>query len=262
MVLKWAHSSNLTCHPGINRTKAFLCRRFWWPTVHDDVRSFVSACPTCALNKGSTQPSSGLLHPLSIPRCPWSHVCLDFVTGLPPSDGNTVILTVVDRFTKFALYLSLTKLPTAKEMADILVKEVFHQYGLPVDVVSDRGPQFTSVVWREFCRAIGATVSLSSGFHPQSNGQAERANQKMEATLRCLTSADPTHWSSQLPWVAYAHNTLPTAATGPGTGHVGRCCSTLRPTNVRRTVTGPLLLPTPLGTRFGSRLRTFGQGLI
>ncbi|KAJ8007704.1 hypothetical protein DPEC_G00096930 [Dallia pectoralis] len=192
----------------------FLRRRFWWPAMGNDTRDYVAACPVCAQNKGSSQPSVGLLRPLPIPRRPWSHVGLDFVTGLPKSEGNTVILTVVDRFSKLTHFVPLPKLPSARETADLLVKEVFRIHGLPCDVVSDRGPQFSSVVWKGFCTAIGATVSMSSGFHPQTNGQAERMNQKLETTLRCLVSSKPTSWTSQLPWVEYAHNTLPTAATG------------------------------------------------
>uniref|UniRef100_A0A3P8ZAS7 Gypsy retrotransposon integrase-like protein 1 n=1 Tax=Esox lucius TaxID=8010 RepID=A0A3P8ZAS7_ESOLU len=193
---------------------SFLRRRFWWPSMGKDTRQYVAACPTCSRNKGSNRPSAGLLRPLPTPRRPWSHLALDFVTGLPASEGNTVILTVVDRFSKFTHFLPLPKLPTAKETASLLVREVFRVHGLPCDVVSDRGPQFASAVWKAFCTAIGATVSLSSGFQPQTNGQAERANQKLEATLRCLVSSNPTTWAAQLPWVEYAHNTLPTAATG------------------------------------------------
>ncbi|KAG5278113.1 hypothetical protein AALO_G00095330 [Alosa alosa] len=99
-VLLWGHSSQLSCHPGIRRTLAFIDRRFWWPTMREDVRNFVLACSVCAQNKTSTQPPAGLLQPLQIPKRPWSHISLDFVTGLPPSDGNTTILTVVDRFSK------------------------------------------------------------------------------------------------------------------------------------------------------------------
>uniref|UniRef100_A0AAQ4RV13 Gypsy retrotransposon integrase-like protein 1 n=1 Tax=Gasterosteus aculeatus aculeatus TaxID=481459 RepID=A0AAQ4RV13_GASAC len=213
-VLQWAHASRIACHPGVARTMALLRRRFWWPAMGKDTQGFVAACPVCARNKGTNRPSAGLLHPLPIPRRPWSHLALDFVTGLPLSEGNTVVLTVVDRFSKFAHFVPLPKLPSATQTAAILVKEVFRIHGLPRDIVSDRGPQFTSAVWKAFCTAIGATASLSSGFHPQSNGQAERANQKMEATLRCLVSSNPTTWSSRLPWAEYAHNTLPTAATG------------------------------------------------
>lgn len=213
-VLQWGHSSRLSCHPGVARSLAFLRRRFWWPEMKTDVQTFVSACPVCAQNKGSNRPPPGYLQPLPIPRRPWSHLSLDFVSGLPPSKGMTVVLTVVDRFSKFARYLPLPKLPTAKETAELLVSVVFTVHGLPLDIVSDRGSQFTSAVWKSFCRAIGATVSLTSGFHPQANGQAERANQKLETTLRCLASSNPTSWTSQLPWVEYAHNTLPTSATG------------------------------------------------
>ena len=61
----------------------------------------------------------GLLHPLPVPRCPWSHISLDFFTGLPPSDGNTVITTVIDQFFKTAQLIPLPYLPTARETAKV-----------------------------------------------------------------------------------------------------------------------------------------------
>ena len=73
-------------------------------------------------------------------------------------------------------------------------------------------PRFTSGVWRAFCRGIGATVSLS-GYHPQTNGQAKRANQVLEASLRCVTTSNPASWSLHLPWVEYSHNTMVSSAT-------------------------------------------------
>ena len=68
--------------------------------------------------------------------------------------------------------------------------------------------------WSPFYTLIGSASSMSSGFHPQSNGQSERANQDLETTLRCLVSANPTTWSQQLVWVEYTRNTLPCSATG------------------------------------------------
>ncbi|KAL2080706.1 hypothetical protein ACEWY4_024499 [Coilia grayii] len=191
-VLQWGHSSRLSCHPGTRRTASFIRRRFWWPSLGKDVHKFVSSCPVCAQNKTSTCPPPGLLQPLSVPRRPWSHISIDFVTGLPVSDGNTTILTVVDRFSKSVHFIPLPKLPSAKETADIMVWHVFRLHGLPVEVVSDRGPQFTSRFWQAFCKLLGASVCLSSGFHPQSNGQTERANQLLETVLRCLASQSPS----------------------------------------------------------------------
>uniref|UniRef100_A0A3P9JP29 Integrase catalytic domain-containing protein n=1 Tax=Oryzias latipes TaxID=8090 RepID=A0A3P9JP29_ORYLA len=142
------------------------------------------------------------------------HIALDFVTGLPPSQGNSVVLTIIDRFSKFVHFVPLPQLPSATQTADVLVNHVFRNHGIPSDIVSDRGPQFVSQVWRAFCSALGATVSLSSGYHPQSNGQAERANQELETSLRCIAAQNTTDWAQYLVWVEYAHNSHPSSATG------------------------------------------------
>ncbi|KAL2089934.1 hypothetical protein ACEWY4_014622 [Coilia grayii] len=213
-VLQWGHDSLLACHPGATRTSHHIARRFWCPTMEREVREYVQACPVCNCNKTSNRPPAGLLQPLPVPSRPWSHISLDFVTGLPVSEGNTVILTVVDRFSKMAHFIPLPKLPSAKETAQAVQLHVFRLHGIPADVVSDRGPQFTSAFWKEFCRLLGATVSLTSGFHPQANGQSERANQELEKALRCVVSRNPLSWASRLVWVEYAHNALTCSSTG------------------------------------------------
>lgn len=207
-VLQWAHASLPSGHPGTTRTCKLVQRKFWWPKLQRDVRAFVSACPVCAQCKESRTHPHGLLHPLPIPRRPWSHISLDFVTGLPPSQGNTVILVVVDRFSKTCHLLPMPKLPTANQTAELLMKHVFRIHGFPQDMVSDRGPQFTSRFWKAFGRLIGSSISMSSGFHPQSNGQTERVNQDIEKTLRCLVADNQSTWSSRLIWAEFAHNTL------------------------------------------------------
>uniref|UniRef100_A0A8C7WUN4 Integrase catalytic domain-containing protein n=1 Tax=Oryzias sinensis TaxID=183150 RepID=A0A8C7WUN4_9TELE len=160
-----------------------------------------------------SQPS-GLLHPLPTPNRPWSHIALDLVTGLATSQGNSVVLTIIDRFSKFLHFVPLPQLPSATETADVLVNHVFRNHGIPSNIVSDRAPQFISQVWRAFCSALGATVSLTSGYHPQSNGQAERANQELETSLRCIAAHNTTDWAKYLVWVEYAHNSHPSSATG------------------------------------------------
>lgn len=151
-------------------------QRFWWASMEKAVGEYVAACPVCARNKTPCHRPAGLLRPLPVPRRPWSDIALDFVTGLPPSGGNTVILTVVDRFSKMVHFVPLPKLPSAKETAEVVLSHVFRLHGFPSDVVSDCGPQFVSRFWKEICALWGAIVSLSSGYHPQSNGQMERLN--------------------------------------------------------------------------------------
>uniref|UniRef100_A0A8C6PAB7 Gypsy retrotransposon integrase-like protein 1 n=3 Tax=Nothobranchius TaxID=28779 RepID=A0A8C6PAB7_NOTFU len=207
-VLKWGHSSRLACHPGMTRTAFLVAQRFWWPTMSSDIRAFVSSCPVCASAKVPRTPAAGLLQPLPIPSRPWSHIAMDFITGLPRSRGNTVILTIVDRFSKLVHAVPLQKLPSAKQLAEIVARHVFRLHGLPENITSDRGPQFVAAFWREFCKLLGITVSLSSGFHPQTNGQVERFNQDLETTLRAMCSKNHSTWSSQLPWAEYSHNSL------------------------------------------------------
>lgn len=78
--------------------------------------------------------------PLSVPKRPWSHISVDFVNGLPISKGHSVVLTVVDRFSKMVHFIPLSKLPPAKEMANVLIQQVFRLHGIPQDIVSDRSP--------------------------------------------------------------------------------------------------------------------------
>ncbi len=103
------------------------------------------------------------------------------MNDLPSYQGHTTILTVIDRFSKAC---RLIPLPTALETAEVLCNYVFRFYGLPEDVVSDRGPQFTSRVWSAFCRQLNINVSLTSGYHPQANGQVEWLNQELTRFLR------------------------------------------------------------------------------
>lgn len=160
-VLAWGHNSCIACHPGYNCTLKLLKRHFWWPSMDADIRAFIAACQVCVRGKASHQPPAGLVRPLPVPSRPWSHIAVDFVTGLPPSEGNTTILTIVDRFSKSAHFIALQKLLSAREAADRLVNHVLKLHGIPLDIVSDRGPQFTSQVWRSFCSACVLTLPCS-----------------------------------------------------------------------------------------------------
>ncbi len=186
-----------------------LQNRFWWPTLRRDIIVHVNRCQVCNTQKPSRHLPAGLLHPLPIPECPWSHIAIDFITDLPNSYGHNTILTVVDRFSKACCLIPLPKLPTALETAELMCNEVFRYYGLPEDILSDRGPQF---LWSAF-KALEINVSLTSGYHPQSNGQAERLNQELVRFLRSYCSKNQLDWSRYLMWAEYAQNSLQKPAT-------------------------------------------------
>jgi len=80
----------------------------------------------------------------------------------------------------------------------MLVSHIFRLHGIPQDIVSDRGPQYTAKFWAEFCRLLGISFSLYSGFHPQFNGQTERLNQELDTGLQFLCSRDPASCSKNV----------------------------------------------------------------
>ncbi|KAK3519890.1 hypothetical protein QTP70_006640 [Hemibagrus guttatus] len=88
-VLQWVHDSPSNGHPGIHRIAQLTQRRFWWPSLRHDVADFVRACTVCAQSRTSRQLPEGLFEPLPIPRRPWSHIAVDFLTDLPDSSGRT-----------------------------------------------------------------------------------------------------------------------------------------------------------------------------
>ena len=182
--------------------------------MEPEVREYIEACLVCARNKTSSRARMGLLQPLPFPSRLWLDISIDFVTGLPVTQGNTTVLTVVDHLSKMVKFIALLKLLSAKETAEVMMNIVFLVHGFPRDIVSEQGPQFMSRFWREFCRLIGAKASLTSGYHPEANGQTERLNQQLETGHWCVVYQNPSTRSKHLVWVEYAHNSLPTSATG------------------------------------------------
>lgn len=99
-------------------------------------------------------------------------------------------------------------LPSALEVAEALFQQVFCYFGVPEDIISDCGPQFTSRVWFTFMEKLGVSVNLTSGYHPQLNGQVERMNQEIGRYLRSYCSNNQVDWARFIPWVEYAQNSL------------------------------------------------------
>ncbi|KAL0175542.1 hypothetical protein M9458_027872, partial [Cirrhinus mrigala] len=207
-VLSEVHSNPSSGHPGIEATIDLLRNRFWWQSLRPDTITFIKRCSVCNTSKVPRQLPAGLLQPLPVPNRPWSHIAVDFITDLPASNGLTTILSVVDRFSKGCRFIPFPKLPTAMETAEALCNSVFRFYGLPEDIVSDRGPQFTSRLWTSFFRLLGVNVSLTSGYHPQANGQVERLNQELTRFLRSYCQDHQEDWSRFLLWAEYAQNSI------------------------------------------------------
>jgi hypothetical protein len=212
-ILKARHDSTLAGHPGINKTIELISRDYIWIGLRKDVELYVNGCVVCQRTKTSHAPPFGLLKTLEVPSTPWAEISMDFVEELPTSNGYNSILVVVDRLTKWAIYIPTHTTLNSAGLGELLLDKVFSQHGLPTHITSDRGSKFVSKLWRYLMSKLGINLRLSTAYHPQTDGQTERVNQVMKQYLRIFTSYNQDDWSSILAQASFAYNNTVHSAT-------------------------------------------------
>jgi hypothetical protein len=152
--------------------------------------------------------------PSNISAKPFSHIAMDLITGLPKSQGYDAILTIVDHScSRAAIFLPCFMTITSAGIAQLYLEHLYHWFGLPQKIISDRDPHFTSHFARELTKGLGINQNLSMAFHPQMDGLSERTNQWVEQYLRLIT-ANQNEWSKWLPMVTAVHNNHQKSTTG------------------------------------------------
>lgn len=187
---------------------------FAWKGLKAAVRDFVQSCQTCQQSKYDRSKSPGLLQPLPVPDSAWQVISLDFIEGLPLSNGYNSLLVVVDLLTKYGYFIPLQHPFTAASVAKAFFHSVYHLHGLPKTLISDRNRIFTSHFWTKLFKLADVNLCKSSAYHPQSDGQTERLNQCVETYLRCFVHACPSKWSQWLSSAEFWYNTCDHSAIG------------------------------------------------
>ncbi|WVZ78975.1 hypothetical protein U9M48_026610 [Paspalum notatum var. saurae] len=208
------HSTPIGGHSGINTTYYRVKKLFAWKGLKSHVESFVKQCSVCQQAKHSLTHPAGLLQPLPIPNGAWQDISMDFIEGLPKSEGFNAILVVVDRFTKFAHFIAIKHPYTAQVIARCILDNVVRLHGLPKSIVSDRDPVFVSHFWQELFRLYDAKLNLSTAYHPQTDGQTERVNQSLKMYLRCAVHNSPHSWKKWLSLAELWYNSAFHSALG------------------------------------------------
>jgi transposase InsO family protein len=213
-LIKEAHAQVSTAHPGKTKTRKLIRDRYYWPGMTTDIDQYVRNCNDCRRATIPRDKTPGLLKPLPIPEQPWQHISMDFHELPKDKKGYDTVLLLVDRFGKRTISIPCQKTTDAKETARLYIRYVYHIYGPPLTIVSDRGPQFISAFWKEFTSILGIKLKLSTAYHPQTDGQTEIANQHLDQRLRPFVNYFQDNWSDLLPIMDYAGATLPHSSTG------------------------------------------------
>jgi transposase InsO family protein len=206
------HDSKVAGHFGRERTMEMLTRNFCWPRVEDDVRSYCNECDNCQRTKAPRHTKHRLLHPLELACKPWTHISTDFITDLPESEGATMILVVVDRFTKMAHFIPISK-KDSPTVARTYFENIWKYHGFPEDVVSDRDGTFTGQIFTDLYNYLGIKRSMSTAYHPQTDGKTERINQVIKSYLRSYCNYEQNDWASMLTMAECAYNNSKHTAT-------------------------------------------------
>ena len=208
------HAHEALGHSSFKKTLEYIRWYYWWSSMVKDVEKFIISCETCQTTKRRGLRKPGLLHQLPIPETPWSSISMDFVGPFPDSLGYNYLWVVVCRLTSQVHLVPVKTTTNALELAYEFLKEIVRLHGLPKSIVSDRDSKFTSKFWMELHRILGVRLKMTTAFHPEGDGQAERMIRNVVRIVRASVRPDQKDWVIHIPMVEFAINASVNRTTG------------------------------------------------
>lgn len=184
-------------HPSIRSTIRLITDRFVWTNIRKDIQQWTKHCLTCQRSKvhrHTITPHGKFVQP----DARFRHIHMDIVGPLPMSKGFTHILTCVDRYTRWPQACPL-KDTSAETVARCFVETWISNFGVPQQITTDRGSQFTSALFRELNNLLGSEHFRTTAYHPAANGLVERFHRQLKSAI--IATSLQTNWSECLPLI-------------------------------------------------------------
>ncbi|MBW0548803.1 hypothetical protein O181_088518 [Austropuccinia psidii MF-1] len=228
LVLKECHNSSFTGNLSEDRTREKVKTCIWWPMWQNDVAVYFKTCDRCQKANKFTGKRLGNMIKIQEPIRPWEIVHMDWVTGLPPGGDRSynAFLVIFDRFSKTPIFLPCHKDDTAMNTDLLIWNREIPWTGIFINIISDRYPRFTLALWTNLHQLFGTKLSLSTAYHSQTDGLAERMIQTLEDMVRRFCAYDLefkdcdgfTHdWCTLLPALELAYKTSIHSSTNQNT---------------------------------------------
>jgi len=217
--IRLAHGDMTGGHLGRKRTEVQVQRRGYWPGWSEDVRRFLRTCGPCTQYHRGPPPRLAPLNPMLVGE-PFERVSID-ITGPHPRSvkGHIFLLTVMDNYTKWAEAIPLRN-HTAPTVARALMTHVFARFGMPLQLLSDRGPEFESELFQELCRWMEIDKVRTTAYRPSTNGMVERYHRTLNSILGKIIREDQRNWCEKVPIAAAAYRASVHEATGYTPNHL------------------------------------------
>ena len=191
------HALHDISHSGPRPTTRAIADRYVWKGMKRDIREWCRRCHPCQSSKVARHTKAPLEH-FPAPDRRFGSIHVDLVGPLPPSEGMTYIFTIIDRYSRWPEAIPISDC-SASTCSKALVRHWISRFGVPDHVISDRGAQFTSALWKELATAFGIHHHTTTAYHPQANGIVERFHRHLKGALRARVSGPA--WMDQLPIV-------------------------------------------------------------
>ncbi|KAF7573021.1 hypothetical protein PtrM4_079260 [Pyrenophora tritici-repentis] len=266
-IIERVHRSYCGGHSGKHGSYDMLNRWYYWPKMINDVAQYVKNCLACRRSKSYRDGKHGLLHPLPIPERYWSSISMDYITHLPPCTDNgrtyTNVLVIVDRLSKKKKFIPVVDLKV-DTLVKAFVEYVWREEGYPDSIVSDRGAQFLSHFWTRLCQRLGTKPKLSTGYHPETDGQTENANAWLKQYLRSYINYEQDNWALFLPMAEFEANNAINASTGTTAFRLTKGYdpkSGLEPPKVNTGLTAPARRDQDNANKFAEKLDALRKAL-
>jgi len=213
-VMTLVHAGIMSGHQGVHRTQVRITANFWWPGITSDVTRFCHSCDVCQRSISKGRIPKIPLGKMPIIDTPLKRVAIDLVGDIFPasSRGHCYILTVVDFATRYPEAVALRSISTTV-VADALVS-IFVRVGIPDEVLSDQGAQFTSKLMKEVGRLLSLKQLTTTPYHPQCNGLVERVNGTLKTMLKRMCSECLRNWDRYLNALLFAYRKAPQESLG------------------------------------------------
>lgn len=203
LVILRSHDSPIACHGGMVKTLDLIRRHLYWPGLVRDVREYIRSCETCKTTKAPNFTMKPVMGKPVVTSRPFQRLYVDFLGPYPRSkQGNIGLFIVLDYTTKFHWLFPLKKF-TSAVVQDLLLKQIFHIYGVPEILVSDNGSQFKSNDFNAFLTSLGISHTYTALYSPQSNA-SERVNRSIISGIRSYLKKDQTLWDQNLTSISCA----------------------------------------------------------
>ena len=212
-VLEVAHDG-FGGHLGVHKTYQKILNHFFWPGMKKDVADFIRTCHICQISGKPNQViPRAPLQPIVVPHEPFHKIIIDCVGPLPRTKkGHQYLLTILCPTTRYPIAIPLRNI-SAKAIVKTLLK-IFTTFGIPKEIQSDRGSNFTSDLFAKILKELGIKQTLSSAYHPESQGALERWHQTFKSMLKKYCLESESEWDEGVDFLLFAIREAPQETLG------------------------------------------------